>query len=325
MTPFRRSIPDGLLSALKGLAQDAEPNWWRELLAHRFTDVLGKKQPLYVAFRDGYLNAYVEGQSVLKLGWDERAGRVRGEIHEKYVDPTATGQRYYTFDGERHRTPDGAAAEHVPDLEARVATAQGYARPKKADSAPGEKQGVAAIVARSPNVVDVEMALPPNPGMPRVADRIDLVALEREEGKIRIVLYEAKNFTNTSSLRAETGPARVHEQIERYEGWLTPQRRAELVGAVRKACEYHREIHLMRAACGGSDRAGPFAEAHPVIAEALEPGSRLDVDGKPRLLIMGPEVGRAGVWEPHRRKLEAHGLVGRIRVVPDLDAPLPGG
>ena len=53
---FCRRFPEAGLQAL-----EANPGWWTDLLAYRFRDFYGQEQPLVLAVRDGYLNAYVEG------------------------------------------------------------------------------------------------------------------------------------------------------------------------------------------------------------------------------------------------------------------------
>ena len=173
--PFSRELNEVTLRELTRLAKiDASLNWWKELLSERFT--LGwrnddghsvvEDQPLYVAVRDGYLNAYIDGQSVLKFSFLERDGQAKlsAKIHWKYVfcDTLQRGD-YLQFNGTgiTGLSPQGwdtFAASST--LHAWVKRAQMYAgRKKRAEGdqpAKGkkqknegrEKQGVAVIVAK---------------------------------------------------------------------------------------------------------------------------------------------------------------------------------
>src|SRR4051794_38885571 len=85
-----------------------------------------------------------------------------------------------------------------------------------------EKRGVAAIAAKNPQVIDLEMGLPANAPTAldsvKHADRIDIVSLERlaTNGSIRLVFYEVKHFSN-QTLRARDFNPRVLGQLRRYE------------------------------------------------------------------------------------------------------------
>jgi hypothetical protein len=50
-TQFRRGLPEGGLAYL-----EAMPDWWQDVLHHRFRDEQGRSRPLLIALRDGYLN-----------------------------------------------------------------------------------------------------------------------------------------------------------------------------------------------------------------------------------------------------------------------------
>ncbi|MFH5927479.1 DUF6508 domain-containing protein [Roseomonas xinghualingensis] len=318
MEEFDRRLDAEMLRDLHNLANSGGNNWWKDLLAQTFTDILGKPQPLFVAFRNGYLNAYAEGQSILRIGW--AAGTLRMSIHSKFVldkdDPNAAGlnpNAYYTFDESVVRDNEGrqrAQYEGAATLARWVERARCFARPKTPHRQIGEKQGVAAIAARNRHVIDVEMALPPNPGCPNVADRIDLVALEDHGGAIHIVFYEAKHYENRHSLRAVDGAAPVHAQLRKYESWLChPKRREQVIAATRRACRLHEEIRRMRVS--------PSA-AHPLVSRAAVEGSGLKVNPRPRLIVIGPDAGQPGHWQPHKSKLLERLSAERLLSVPSF-------
>ncbi|MDF2372377.1 MAG: hypothetical protein P1V21_16460 [Rhizobiaceae bacterium] len=194
-TPFRRRLPDGVLDYLV----QSKPGWWQDLLEARYLDDNNVKQPLFIAIRDGYFNAYVEGQSVLKVSVDARRSktiRLNAKIHRKYVLGRDAGDGYFSFDGENvFDKSTREVIEHykgAETLERWILAASNYSK--------GEKKGVAAIACNHRNIIDVEMALPANENPKngkKVAPRMDIVALERvENSKIQIAFYEAKLFRN---------------------------------------------------------------------------------------------------------------------------------
>lgn len=283
---FDRAFPKPWMDILK-----ERPAWWQDVLDYRFEDVSGVEQPLFLAVRNGYLNAYVEGQSVLKVQFDGSA--LKAQIHHKYIDDHAEGQEYKIFDG---KTVGGVTYTGKAMLSEWVARARKYARPKGADSVISEKQGVAVIASRNPHVIDVEMGLPG-----QVADRIDIVALERDGAAIKIVFYEAKLFNN-GGLRARSFPPKVLEQLGRYETWLTTEgHEEEVTQAYRNTCKLLIELRMMQRS----------AAVHDLIVDASKDGSNLKIDPKPRLIVFGYDEVRAGdSWEPHEKNLRVQAGLG---------------
>jgi hypothetical protein len=63
MGQFQRQLSEEGMSLL-----EQRPPWWQHLLAYRYKDKYkDERRPLLLAIRNGYLNAYLEGQSVLKV------------------------------------------------------------------------------------------------------------------------------------------------------------------------------------------------------------------------------------------------------------------
>lgn len=237
MTEFRRMLPQSSMDVLTDVAK--QQDWWRDLLDYRFCDENGTKQPLALAIRNGYLNAYVEGQSVLRIKFDgaSEPPTLRAKIHHKYLGQ-AVGQKYKTFDG---KMVDGMPYLPGKSLNQWVERARCFAKPRPGRGAFSEKQGIAMIVGNNPHVIDLEMALP---GI--AADRIDIVALERAGSAINIVFYEAKLFSNPG-LKARNLRPEVLEQLDRYERWLTSANRMEEVAnAYREACRLLIELRRMQ-------------------------------------------------------------------------------
>jgi hypothetical protein len=280
----------------------SRPDWWKEILAFRFRDDSGMQQPLFLAVRNGYLNAYVEGQSILKVAFDEtlQPARLSGEVHHKYVHDGAEGQVYLKFDGHHYFDKSGTAVLNSggTTLASRVERARKHTV--------AEKRGVAVIVGRHPQVIDVEMGLPANasvsPGVRPTAPRMDIVALEKDGNGAKIVFYEAKLFRN-SELRAENLLPRVLAQLQRYVDWMdSPGRADEVISAYRRACAIHVRIHAMRE----PDSANLV---HPLIQRAALEGSLLTVDRNPRLVIFDyPTGARDASWRRHEDALNRAGI-----------------
>jgi len=294
---FDRFIPAAGMQLLQ-----ARPDWWKEILAFRFRDASGMEQPLFLAARNGYMNAYIEGQSILKIAFDEtvQPARLSGEVHHKFVHDEAEGQTYLKFDG--HQFFDKAGTAVMDSGGTALASRVGRARKYTG----AEKRGVAVIVGRNPHVVDVEIGLPANattpPGVRPAAPRMDMVALEEDGDGARIVFYEAKLFRN-SELKADNLLPRVLTQLQRYVDWMNSPRRAEeVVCAYRRACAIHVQVQAMR-------EPGSANPIHPLIQRAALDGSLLTVDRNPRLVIFDyPPEARDASWRRHEEALYHAGI-----------------
>lgn len=307
---FERRLSDGALNLLRAM-----PDWWRDVLDHRYVDDGGVERPLLIALRAGYLNVYVEGQSILKVGFGTSRGensQVRCKLHRKYVLGSDAGESYLDFDGSQVTDPT--------NLENTIA----YSGPKTIDSwvkaariySGDEKKGVARIAENHPNVIDVEMALPanePSEGKPKAANRMDIVALEKADDKandarLHLAFYEAKLFTN-SELRAHDLNPRVLRQLRNYQDYLSdPVRKKQVLDAYVGACKILKEIALMRSMVVGA------------YVEAICDGAPLDLDPSPRLIVFGHKAANAGEdssWHRHGQALINQG-------VPLLMVPAPG-
>jgi hypothetical protein len=263
MGQFQRQLSEEGMSLL-----EQRPPWWQHLLAYRYKDKYkDERRPLLLAIRNGYLNAYLEGQSVLKVGFKSPPGRpttINAEMHRKYVDPNAKGQELVRFDGSFF---DGKRPYGGKDtFDGWAKRARKYVRRENCRLKHTEKEGIAIIAEKNPCVIDVEM------GQNETGDRIDIVALERENEVIKIVFYEVKLFGN-KQLRARNGQPEVLEQLDRYKEWVS-SRVVEITEAYRGACKLLIRLNCMREQAGR-----PVIDA--LIKEAAEDCSKLRVDKNP--------------------------------------------
>jgi hypothetical protein len=110
-TPFRRKLVSSATireDALAYLRQ--KPTWWSDLLQAEYDSTDGHKRKLLIAIRDGYMNAYADGQSVLRIEFKKLDGDVKPhcKIHHKYVDLPKNDSDYVIFNCENIVGPLGS-------------------------------------------------------------------------------------------------------------------------------------------------------------------------------------------------------------------------
>ena len=219
MAAFKRGLSKDCADALQRLAAEPSGNWWKEVLANK---------DLLLAVRGGYLNAYVKGQSVFKIGPSVQGGKPCVETHYKYlVTPEMEeGSPYIQFDGRNFAIdPANVIQSHYETdvtLKRLVRTAARFSV--------AEKEGVHRIAANEPKVVDVEIAFTRtgDPNQKPTAPRMDLAVLIPEESKgARLVFCEAKCADNDQLWKLEKiKPSREDRriaavaQIEEYETFI---------------------------------------------------------------------------------------------------------
>jgi hypothetical protein len=253
-----------------------ENRWLCDLLHHWHPsgDAIGGptdqegKEDLRLAIRNGYLNFYRAGQSVAKVRFDH-GGKLQAKIHNKYV----CGQSYVTLTAagcEWHLAYGGPAClskwiananEHVGD----------------------EKRFVDLVVARNPNIIDLEMALPAYSKKP-TATRMDLVALEKVDNRWRVVFWEAKLVGDGRARCEGKGNPKVIQQLQYYTDWLDYKNHREFVAAAyQNACRLLVEFHEMAKRINPDTKIKELGEG--ITAAAASDAPLLDVDDEPRLLI----------------------------------------
>jgi hypothetical protein len=234
---------------------------------------------LRLAIRNGYLNLYRGGQSVAKIGFDSTGG-LQARIHNKYVHgDKGAGQTYVTL------TSAGLPDQETGRLRDYGGVAELHSWIINANKHVGkEKRFVDSIVARNPDTIDVEMALPAYSLDPeeRIAPRMDLVALEPAGNRYKIVFWEAKLVDDPRArCRGDASP-KVVDQLAQYTSWLHHGGHRELVArAYRDTCRLLVAFHEL------AKRVNPkIEELGPgIVAAAAEDSPPLLIDDEPRLLI----------------------------------------
>jgi hypothetical protein len=279
MSEFSRDI-SLLKTSLEQLAGDGS-RWWADVLLC---------DQLMLAIRGGYLNAYVNGQSIFKVS--TRDGRPIVETHYKYLLRPKAKTQYVRFDGgkfilnaENYIQSEYKSGETLPEL---IRAANLYSM--------AEKRGVHAIAQTNDNVLDVEIAFrAPRAKQSIFADdrdpesqvangkdstyRIDLAAIHPTPNGASIVFYEAKCADNVELWKTEErNGERLIEvliQIDRYEMFL---KRAEpaLIQAYRNACKAFAWL---------SKEQGWVKRLNPLVARVANDEIDLSIHPKVHLLI----------------------------------------
>ena len=232
MSKFDRGICDTFVTALNN---EYENNgWWKRLIDDK---------SLFLGIRDNYVDVYLNGGRVLNLEYAK--GEFVGKTHFKYLvnlsrsDTKSENVKFKngTFDRINLSDPYRHVATDIAGIKKSLNRYQGE-----------EKIGVHKIAMRNRNVIDTEIKFP---GEDR---RVDFAALQRIDGDIKLVFFEAKNYSN-SQIRHPARHPEVLNQIEAYEG---------IIGARRKEIQdSYTEVarNIKRLKGWSSRRSNIFAEA----------------------------------------------------------------
>ncbi len=233
---------------------------------------------LRLAIRNGYLNFYRNGQSIAKVEF--KGGReLQASIHNKYVyGAKGSGQSYVQLTSAGFvdiETGQVRPYGGVEELQGWIANANDYTGK--------EKPFVDAVVAHNPDIIDLEMALPAFDPEDRTAPRMDLVALEPDGDRWKIVFWEAKLVGDARMRRQEAEDfPEVHNQLDQYSRWLGQPGHADCVkDAYQRTCRLLVAFHTL------AQRINPAIEplGSGIIAAARTDALPLGLDMKPRLLI----------------------------------------
>ena len=216
-----------------------------------------------------------------KLQNRDTRGGLTGKTHFKYLVDLATEDKssdYIKFSNGEFRpvTIKDPYRDILQDLDGIKGSTKLY----QGD----EKKGVHQIIIHNTNVIDTEIQFPGE------SARIDFAALQRRNGRICIVFFEAKTYSN-SDIRS-TGRPKVLDQIELYRE-IIDRRRDEIEASYQ--CVLH-NIQRM---------AGWKARRHKIFAEAAT--GDLYVDPEVRLVIFDFD-------DPQKRAAnETNGVFSRLR------------
>ena len=296
MNTFKRRLLPNAFEAFEEIVERPAGHWWKDLLRRWAPSGSSRPDGLRMALRDNYLNFYLQGQSVARVGLG-RNGSPYLSVHAKYAfESHETSQQYVRVEGNTYHHPARASVETyrgMPTLETWI---------KEAKARTGsEKQFVDQVVGCNVEVIDLEMGLPAF-DQRRRAPRIDLVAIEPISNRTANIAFWEVKLADDDRLAARETP-KVVSQITDYRIFLgDAERRDNVARQYEQACAILVEIHRM--AMKLDPDIPPLA---PLIKEVASGAVRLNIDPTTavRLLIQDyePNDPRAPARHRHLQRL----------------------
>ena len=242
MSKFDRGISKEFVRALNN--EYEKDGWWKNLIDDK---------SLFLGIRDDSVDIYLNGGRVLHL--EHVKGEFVGSTHFKYLvnlSRADTKNEYVrfengSFDRVNLKDPYRHIGADLPGIKKSLTPYQGE-----------EKEGVHKIVMHNRNVIDTEIQFSDEEQFSdedrRKDRRVDFAALQKVDGKIKIVFFEAKIYSN-SEIRHPASRSEVLKQIEEYER-IIAQRRKEIQESYRQVAE-----NIKRLKGWNSRRSNIFAES----------------------------------------------------------------
>lgn len=303
---LKRGLSNSQMAGLKGLADKPDDNWWKEVL---------ESKHLLLAVRNGYLNAYVKGQSVFKIAFDRggsAGSQPRLAIHYKYLVKPELEKRdpYVSFNGSKFDIePDdiiNTEYESKLTLPQLIKTAARFAGP--------EKSGVHKIARKELKVVDLEVAFTKaGENGDLSAPRMDIAVLvPTESGGAELVFCEAKCADNPELWNREKLPkgtktaalplqsTAVFAQIKKYEQFIQAKENEQsLINAYVSVCD-----NLL-----GIGTQNPARQVDELVKKVAKGESKLSIHPHVYLLIYDfGEDEKKGRIKKKRQELEEAGV-----------------
>jgi hypothetical protein len=265
----------------------------------------GRKFGLRLAIRNGYMNFYRCGQSIGRISLN-RGGQPILSVHAKYVLPKADrdsleDQEYLTLTTTSLARRNGRPALPYDGIE----TMKGWVRVVDECYRGDEKSFVDELLSVPANdgVIDLEMGLPAWREKSS-ATRMDLVSVERVDGRLVIYFGEVKLVTD-SRLRCreplkQNQKPEVLRQLSDYRKYLAEPGHATSIGE-----QYSNAARLMRQIRMMADAIGTVRPLGQAILDAAD--EELAVSDLARLIVANKNNTKAyqDVWAKHQAKLEA--------------------
>ena len=264
---------------------------------------------LRLAIRNDCVNFYRSGQSVAKVDFDS-GDSLQARIHNKYVNRWVDGGQHYL------RVTSAVVSNRKMNIEKAYSGADEMRRwiCNANKHTVKEKRFVDLVVARNPDTIDLEMALPAY-STERRSPRMDLVALEPAGTRWQIVFWEAKLVDNQDARCRGDAVPKVVEQLKQYTDWLQHSNHSDLV--IRA---YQETCRLLVAFRDLAAKENPdIEELGPgIVAAAASDARELCLDDVPRLLIDDRTENASFTEKGHLKKLR-DGCGLHVQVVKGLD------
>jgi len=275
---FKREISLDMIHAVNAAYENEE--WIRQYL---------DDDELFLAIRNGYINLYHCGNSILKINY--KNGLLDGDIHYKYLL-----RPFLTNEGKNDQPYVSISQEiTLPVINPRKEHASEWIKKASKPHSGAEKEGLAKVIQANNNIVDLEVSFQRETDDGEVdgnrQDRIDFCALrENNAGALELCFYEAKQFSN-KELRAE-GEPKVVAQIRRYNKNISDHKQ-EILAAYQQTFKNILELNHSH-------------PAHKYIQRALTEGFSIPEDV--RLVIFGFDQPQKDALKTLTDHLIEHGL-----------------
>lgn len=284
---FKRYVKEEFIEKLN------KQNWWNNI---------SKDRDLFVGIRDGYINIYYHGNSLVRLSLS-RSRKIRGSTHRAYLQgiTSLTSKEIISEDGE-FREP--VSPQNLLDIEQIKKQANAHFGIDPENPNPDrmrEKSAIQKFLLNEPNIVDVEIAVSkqrsakPLLNINRNIPRIDLVQLQQNGERFQLDFVEVKYITN-KDLRSNSEP-KVVGQLTDYLHLLADEE-------IKKEIIYSYGNVMKNLASLGLTDNRPM----PLVREfTSNPNARLHVNPSPKLLVVwedDSQLEKAPNWEKHRKSLE---------------------
>ena len=245
---FSRGIDDEFVTALNRAYEDS--SWWKKLIDDK---------SLFLGIRDDHIHIYFKGARILELR--HRSNELVGHTHFKYlINLTRDDDKRDLVDFIDGTFDAVKLDESYRDIGINLGEIKNSAKTYHGE----EKMGVHEIITHNKNVIDTEIQLP---GEER---RIDFAALRQMDGKVRVVFYEAKTYSN-GEIRSRDRP-KVLDQIESY-GDIISARKTEIEEAYKHVAGNIHDI------CGWNNRRCSIFGNVSINNLAVDPRVRLVIFG----------------------------------------------
>jgi len=277
MSKFERGIKSlAFIDALNDLRKNPISFWSRMVL----------DKDLFIAIRKERIHVYFQGNRLCELTY--KNGNVVGETMYKFLLNPSLLQKNFTFINGKciSPPPPNLLTTSYTDLQLIKSAMSVYYGE--------EKNGVHEISISVPNVLDVEIAFEKDPVPPKTrksTDRIDFLRLEKQDGQLKLVFYEAKLFTNKEIRKPKGVQPPVIDQLHDYIKALK-KHEPDILDSYALVCKNQQDLALLKS----TDLASSVLNKHS-----------FSIDPIPRLVIFDfDEDQRTGkIYHEHLENLRS--------------------
>lgn len=278
MSKFERGIRNtAFLDALNLLRKDSA-SFWSKMVADK---------DLFIAIRKESINVYYQGNSLVRITYENK--KIKCSTHYKFVINPEFKNTYFESDDNLFLIPqlNGLIVSSVKEIELIKRAINVYSGQ--------EKSGVHTISKIASNVLDVEIALEKDNQLVvngrKSSDRIDFLRVEEVNQQLKMVFYEAKDYTNKETRAKGIADPPVIKQLDKYNISLN-KHAADILASYKLVCENLQYLDLI---------------GNRKLIVKVANGTSLIIDYEPRLVIFGFDQDQKGgkIWKSRISKIKS--------------------